>query len=470
MRQRHCYATRLKTLLLYLLLLLTWFITDSFQQECNQPLNFSDFTIVLVDHSIVVTGGNLKHLEVWSKDLSDGLDIHQVCWSQHLSYPTDTYLPYKNGIGFSLSNTTLAIQAGDTLATSALSHLSFFDLNSNRWSTPSCQGLSPSPRARMSVSLNRTEHVAYFYGGRTERTDQLSEYFNAFYSFNLNTLTWEWPKVLYSGGYRPARYGHNSHLISERLFIVGGKTAVYTDDQWVTSPGDFQSILIYDTAHQQAVNMATMGTIPPSLYSFSSVNAPDGKSIVLFGGQHTSAVHTVDMTSAVYVLDTCSLNWSQPIIQGTPPVARAGHEAIVYQERYMIVMLGIQDYQNQTGPVYVNDMAILDMISWTWIDSIPPLNQIPSLQIQSNCAFVFPVVVPDDNDSDSSTPFDPIVVSNTDRSPTTKQLALGITFGVLGFLLLFTASVMLIMRLRRDVDAKQNPRWISSVFSKKSSC
>lgn len=55
---------------------------------------------------------------------------------------------------------------------------------------------------------------------------------------------------------------------SERLFIIGGKTAVHSADSnsWVLSSGDFQSILIYDTAHHQAISMATIGDIPPSRY------------------------------------------------------------------------------------------------------------------------------------------------------------------------------------------------------------
>lgn len=40
------------------------------------------------------------------------------------------------------------------------------------------QGSEPSPRARMSVSLNETTKTAWFYGGRTESTEQSSDYVN----------------------------------------------------------------------------------------------------------------------------------------------------------------------------------------------------------------------------------------------------------------------------------------------------
>lgn len=38
------------------------------------------------------------------------------------------------------------------------------------------QGEQPSPRARMSVSLNETTNVAWFYGGRSEKQEQPSKY------------------------------------------------------------------------------------------------------------------------------------------------------------------------------------------------------------------------------------------------------------------------------------------------------
>jgi N-acetylneuraminic acid mutarotase len=68
--------------------------------------------------------------------------------------------------------------------------------------------------------------------------------------------------------------------------------------------------------------------------------APDGKSIIVFGGQNVSSQGTFDAFNDIYVLDTCTLNWSQPQINGNPPSPRAGHEAFVYNNRYMVVLMG----------------------------------------------------------------------------------------------------------------------------------
>ncbi|KAI7897962.1 uncharacterized protein BX663DRAFT_583041 [Cokeromyces recurvatus] len=378
--------------------------------------------------------------------------------------------PYRNGIGFKISDTSFAIQAGDTSSPSLLSNLNLIDLLSHNWTSPSLQGVQPSPRARMSVSINTTTNIAYFYGGRTELTQSPMNYFNSFYNFDIKTLTWNWPKVFYFGGIRPARYGHSSNLISNRLFIMGGKTTIFSSElnAWTFSPSDFQSILVYDTTQHQAVTMATIGDVPPARYSFSTVNAPDGESIVLFGGQNATSLQDIfDASNDVYILNTCTLNWSQPIIKGNPPIARAGHEAIVYKNRYMIVMMGIQNFVSGIGPVYIDDIAILDMKTWTWISSISEDKDFVSVP---NCRFTFPIVLSDNNttsiNNDGSSNNNMTTVSNPHLNSSTKQLALGITFGILGFLLLTTAFVIFIMKVRKDIDPKQNPRWIPSVLKK----
>ncbi|KAG2193233.1 hypothetical protein INT47_010708 [Mucor saturninus] len=439
------------------------------QLGCQHPSNYSDFSLVLINQTLIVTGANMEQLEVWTQDISNGFSTANDCWINHASNTTLDYSPYKNGIAFQYSNTSIAVQAGDN-GTPLMSTMAIFDVTTNTWSDPvaSIKGTQPVTKARMSVSLNTTTNAAWFYGGRAE-SSATPNYYNTFYNFDINTNTWNWPTTFYSGGYRPARYGHTSSLISDRLFILGGKTAVHSEDNsWVgASFGDFQNVLVFDTVSHQAITMATIGDIPPARYSFTAVDAPDATSIVLFGGQNVSAETSFDATNDVYVLDTCTLNWTKPEISGIPPIARAGHEAIVYLGRYMVVTMGIQNFDPTTGPVYVNDSAILDMRSWTWINSIP-IGPTKNKSVKSSCRFIFPVVVPDDDGGNNMTDtFNPSVVKYTNDDSRTKKLALGLTFGCLGLLVLVTALVIFILRIRRDVDAKQNPRWIPSVLRKK---
>ncbi|KAI8083791.1 hypothetical protein BDF21DRAFT_416637 [Thamnidium elegans] len=452
--------------LLCVLFITSLFIRPSLQQ-CPHPSNYSDFTLLLIDNRLVVTGSNLNQLEVWTQDISSGLDILNDCWTNNTeTIATNEFLPYKNGIGFQYSNTSIAVQAGDQ-GSSVMSNMAIFDLNTTEWFNPAAiiQGQQPEVRARMSVSLNSTTNIAWFYGGRTESSQN---YFNSFYYFDIGSNTWYWPEVSYSGGYRPARYGHSSSLISERLFIIGGKTMAHNEnDSWViTTAGDFQSVLVFDTTTYRSISMATIGDIPPARFSFSAVNAPDGKSIVLFGGQNATETSSFDAKNDIYVLDTCTLNWSQPIISGIPPIARAGHEAIKFMNQYMIITMGIQNFSPETGPIYIDDTAILDMKTWTWIDHIPRHHRPSKPNKLVSCRFTFPFVNPDEDGGNQPDSFTPSVLSNNTDS-NVKKLALGITFGILGFLILATAGVIFILRIRRDVDPNKNPRWLPNVLLKK---
>ncbi|KAI8993644.1 hypothetical protein BDB01DRAFT_777012 [Pilobolus umbonatus] len=432
------------------------------QQSCIKPSNYSDFNVIFMSNQLYITGGNRNSLEVLSKDLSAGIKIDN-CWkSLYDARTTVDYSPYENGVSFPISNTSFAIQAGDS-SSAVMSNIVVYDTVTNTWSKQT-KGDQPLPRSRMSVSVNTTTHVAWYYGGRTVQSQINSDYFNDFYSYDIHTLTWNWPTVDYYGGIRPARYGHASILISNYLFIMGGKSVIKSssDSNWIVSPGDFQSILIFDTERHQSITMATIGKIPPSSYSFSSITAPDGKSIVLFGGQNTTSDEIFDASNDVYVLDTCTLNWTMPVIQGTPPTPRAGHESVVYKNDYMIVLMGIQGYDINHGPIYSDQMYILHMPTWTWIDSIPA-GTVESNPISPNCTFIFPVV-PEGNGDSGNMPFDSSILEN--KSLKTKQMAFGITFGIMGFILLVAISILLLRRWRSDVDASRNPRWIPALLKK----
>lgn len=76
---------------------------------------------------------------MWTRDLSNGLDIHEHCWTAVNLPEADSpdYQPYKNGIGFKSSDTSFAVQAGDSTST-VMSHLAVFNLMTNAWSTRKC--------------------------------------------------------------------------------------------------------------------------------------------------------------------------------------------------------------------------------------------------------------------------------------------------------------------------------------------
>ncbi|KAI8143939.1 hypothetical protein BJV82DRAFT_609928 [Fennellomyces sp. T-0311] len=342
-----------------------------------------------------------------------------------------------------------------------------YNVSSSTWSRASVNESSPLPesRAQMSATVDTTSGIAWLYGGRaTEAKEAMGEraYYNDFYSYNTLTSTWDWPAVRYAWGQRPARFGHTSNLVGNQLFILGGKTAVVnaSGDTWVINPADFQSVLVFDTDELKAVTMATIGDIPNGKVGFSSSLAPDGHSIVIFGGEDAA---TGENTQDLYLLDTCTLTWSRREVSGIPPSARSGHQAVSY-DNYMLVLMGFKDHDDTE---FAEDIGILDMSLWQWVDDLPRIEQAKGSQ-NPDCKFTFPHM-PDNNGNNGGNnglPYDPTVISNPNQSgDNTTAVALGATFGVIGFILCVGALVLFIRRLRKNAHTP-NPRWLPGALKK----
>ncbi|ORX56401.1 hypothetical protein DM01DRAFT_1406705 [Hesseltinella vesiculosa] len=451
------------------------------QQPCNisQLQNYSDFSIAYQSSFIYLSGGNPAETSLWRLNLRNGLNVSCLPWEE--LQPVDTFniiQPYMYGISFETLTNDVFIQAGDSLiSSSSMDAGILYNTSANSWVQVQSTGNSPSVRAEMTATMNTTSHQAWYYGGRNTQAQQHQRnfnYYNDFYAFDTTDSTWIWPNVNYNGGVRPARYGHTANLIQGQLFILGGKTAMInaTTNTWIVDGADFRSVLVFDTISYNAISMATIGNIPQGLARFSAVNSPDGRSIVIFGGKVLDSVFTP--TQDVYVLDSCTLSWSRPNIQGQPPSARAGHEAIAYGQ-YMIVIGGIVSVQatntSQQGIVtYAQDFGILDLLSWTWVPSIPTNYSPSTVQQTPACRFDMPNYSSDSTSGNNGDglPYDSTVVSNPyGQTSTALKEGLGITFGLLGVLLL-GAAAWYVRRMRKNARAI-NPRWLGGFWKQPSS-
>lgn len=185
----------------------------------------------------------------------------------------------------------------------------------------------------------------------------------------------------------------------------------------------------------------------------------DGKSIVIYGGYNSNVTSEFESTTDVYVLDTCTLSWSKPSTKGTNPGPLAGHGAVTYGN-YMIVLLGQTNYTVGGGDIaYNTGVSILDMSSWSWVDSIPKGTS-SSTTSAASCSFSMP-------DVSGSLDYDPfnydegIVVnpSTTQSKDIQKKEGLGIGFGLFLLLLIAGAAYYFIRRSRRRKNLASNPRW-----------
>ncbi|KAI8097044.1 uncharacterized protein BX664DRAFT_325462 [Halteromyces radiatus] len=465
---------------LFFFILFTFLQIINCQMTCDVtgPQGFSDFSLLQIDSTLYLTGGNPTSTDVWSLDLGSGIDITQ-CLPWHDIQSTNnndtTIQPFMYGVAFNTPDNQLFAQTGDG-GTSTMANGIKLDLTTNTWTNVNSQGQIPVVRAEMTVSLNRTTNQVWYYGGRNTQNQQASgnfNYYNDFYFLDTTTNTWNWPTIYNTGGIRPSRFGHTSNLLMGQIFILGGKTAIMngSDNTWIVENADFRSVLVFDTIANTSISMATINDIPPGLVRFSATNAPDGRSIVIFGGK-TLNKHTFIPTQNVYVLDTCTLSWSVPNIQGTPPTARAGHEAITVGN-YMIVIGGITNVANGNTISYANDVAILDMTTWTWVNSIPAGNYAPQQPVNPGCRFSMPVSQNDNNSGNggsdgSGLPYDSTVVSNPNlNNNIALKEGLGIGLGTLGLLL--CGGIIYFIRRMRQQARTISPRWLPTILTRSSS-
>ncbi|ORY99871.1 hypothetical protein BCR43DRAFT_484428 [Syncephalastrum racemosum] len=257
-------------------------------------------------------------------------------------------------------------------------------------------------------------------------------------------------------------------MVQGQLFILGGKTAVVngSSNDWIIRAADFQSVLVFDIKENKAITMATIGDPPDGTLGFSAVAAPDGTSIIIFGGHNPNATEFAP-SQDVFLLDTCTLKWSKPSVGGNIPAARAGHQAVTYGN-YMLVMLGYTDFNANDGHTYTNDISILDMSTWQWVDSINTQTTAPP-SAQPSCRFTMPHM-PDDGsdgggDDGNELPYDPTVISNPNSSNVTAK-AVGASLGVAGFLCIVGGFAFFLYRQRKD-SRTPSPRWLPGALSRK---
>lgn len=273
-------------------------------QTCTYGPNRTEFTPVLTNDRVYIVGGDMNSADIYSLDLSNGLNINCPYWVKRDNVQINSQFgPFMYGVAYPASSggtsEALYVQAGDG-GTDVMTKPVLYNV-SGSWRAPPLSGGSPSARAAMSATINSTGTV-FYYGGRARQGSE-TQYFDDFFTFDTNTASWGWPEITYGWGKAPKRYGHSATLVGDKLFVFGGVALDSSDKLYA----DFQSVLVFDTVQNTALSMATIGDIPPARYGFSATPAPDGKSIVVFGGLNTSATG-FDSSQDVFVLDTCTLH------------------------------------------------------------------------------------------------------------------------------------------------------------------
>ncbi|KAI0506170.1 hypothetical protein F5B22DRAFT_475654 [Xylaria bambusicola] len=183
-----------------------------------------------------------------------------------------------------------------------MNDLSAFDLNqlqmpNNQWEIlikSSENGVTPNgkvPPARTNHSMITYNDKMYLFGGTNG-----FQWFNDVWCYDPPTNKWSQLDCI---GYIPSpREGHSAALIEDVMYIFGGRTEEGTD------LGDLAAFRITSRRWYTFQNMGPTPS-PRSGHSMTAV----GKSIVVVGGEPSSATNQVNDLSLVYVLDTTKIRY-----------------------------------------------------------------------------------------------------------------------------------------------------------------
>ncbi|KAH7271510.1 hypothetical protein B0J15DRAFT_509659 [Fusarium solani] len=178
-----------------------------------------------------------------------------------------------------------------------MNDLSAFDLNqlqmsNNRWEILVKGETSPKmPAARTNHTMITFNDKMYLFGGTNG-----FQWFNDVWCYDPAVNKWSQLDCI---GYIPApREGHAAALVDDVMYVFGGRTEEGTD------LGDLAAFRISSRRWYTFQNMGPSPS-PRSGHSMTTV----GKSIVVLGGEPSSATTSVSDLGLLYVLDTSKIRY-----------------------------------------------------------------------------------------------------------------------------------------------------------------
>ncbi|OAQ98277.1 hypothetical protein LLEC1_07343 [Akanthomyces lecanii] len=178
-----------------------------------------------------------------------------------------------------------------------MNDLAAFDLNqlqmaNNRWEILLQSDASPSiPAARTNHTVINYNDKMYLFGGTNG-----FEWFNDVWCYDPKVNKWSQLDCI---GYIPSRReGHAAALVDDVMYIFGGRTEEGSD------LGDLAAFRISLRRWYTFQNMGPSPS-PRSGHSMTTV----GKSIVVLGGEPSTATSTVNDLGILYVLDTTKIRY-----------------------------------------------------------------------------------------------------------------------------------------------------------------
>lgn len=218
-----------------------------------------------------------------------------------------------------------------------------------------CTGEIPPARYGHSACILGSR--MFVFGGRGEKGVLYRDiYF-------LDLVEWVWIKVNPLSEGPCARMSHAAELVGRRIVVHGGWDGAST----------FNDLWLFNTDSFTWMQPKTTGFGPTPRFGHS-ITYSDTGSLILFGGCCLAKDTGVpNYLNDVRKLDTETMVWTRPRLEGPLPTARFGHTALMYNGSQMVVFGGWGALGCQSSDIINNPNAhslqVLDTTSMTW--SVP---------------------------------------------------------------------------------------------------
>ncbi|RUP48283.1 hypothetical protein BC936DRAFT_144758 [Jimgerdemannia flammicorona] len=204
--------------------------------------------------------------------------------------------------------------------------------------------------------------------------------------FVFNPTNLSWTSLLQTNMPVSHRLHYTATIIGTQIFYIGGTIELAVSGGYSDLWANMSTILVYDTAGLTWTNRSAsaVSDFPSSRDDHSAILAPDGVSIIIFGGTaplpsdsaypYQLLDHTEVLLNDVAVLNTNTMIWAKPNVTGNT-TARFGHSAVRAGD-LMVVMFGSVGQKN-TG-ILTDGVSLLNITSWNWQTNFIPVSA-PSL-------------------------------------------------------------------------------------------
>lgn len=213
-------------------------------------------------------------------------------------------------------------------------------------SKPIINGKFPSGRG--GATLVQVDGKFISFGGHFFLGEGKFEYLNETWVFDPENLVWH--LINCKGELPMPRYGHSAHVVGSKMFIFGGKTnsGALLRDVWFLDMIDWVWI---------QVNPLSQGPSARMNHAAELI----GRKIVVHGGWNGKEVF-----DDFWIFNTDSFGWSQPKTTGFAPSGRFGHTINLLQDGRLLVFGGCSIASLEGFPQYNNDIRQLDTETMIW--------------------------------------------------------------------------------------------------------